>query len=266
MITIGFIGTGNLASSVIKGLVQGKTGYQITAFDIFPEKASSLAEKYAIRAASFADTIKDSEVLFLAVKPKDIKALLQDMAAYDLSGKLIITVVAGISLSLYEKMLPGIAVVRVMPNTSSAVLQAVSGLARGCCVTQDQTEITENIFSVLGKYIWIDDRKMNALTAVSGSGPAYFYYLTELMAQAGAKLGLSKEESEFLAAQTLVGAGKMLAESGKTSAELREAVTSPNGTTYAALESFRESGLELIVFLAMESCARRAEEMEGEYV
>ncbi|UWG95661.1 pyrroline-5-carboxylate reductase [Dehalobacter sp. DCM] len=266
MISIGFIGTGNLASSVIKGLVQGNTSYHIAAFDVFQEKAAALATIYPIRAVTFAEIVQESEVLFLAVKPKDIKALLNDLAAYNLRGKLIISVAAGISLSFYEKTLPDAAIVRVMPNTSSAVLQAVSGLARGSCVSEKQADITQDIFSVLGKCVWIDDGKMNALTAVSGSGPAYFYYLTELMAQAGVRLGLTKDEADFLASQTLIGAGKMQAESGKTSAELREAVTSPNGTTFAALESFRESELEKIVFEAMKACAKRAEEMEGEYV
>jgi len=266
MQTIGFIGTGNLASSVIKGLSQQDTDFRIMAYDVFQEKAELLAQTYGVASASFTETIQGSDVIFLAVKPKDIKGLLDQLAQFNLAGKLIITVVAGIGLSVYEQELPGIAVVRVMPNTSSAVLQAVSGLARGCCVTDGQAKTAETIFAVLGKFLWIDDSKMNALTAVSGSGPAYFYFFTELMALAGEKLGLTRDEAEFLAAETMVGAGKMIAESGKTSLELREAVTSPNGTTYAALESFRQAGLADIVYQAMEACAKRAEEMEGEYV
>jgi len=262
---IGFVGTGNLASSIIKGLVQSKSGYDIYLFDLFPEKALALAEQYRAENCSFTGVVNKSQVLVLAVKPKDVKSLLQELAQFDLTGKLIISVAAGISLSVYEKALPGVAVVRVMPNTSCAVLQSVSGLVKGRYVTADQALAAEKVFSAVGRILWTEDGKINALTAVSGSGPAYFYLFTELMAQAGEKLGLSKEEAEFLARETLVGAGRMLAEDNRSPRELREAVTSPNGTTFAALNTFYRESLDKTVYLAMEACLKRAEEMEGEY-
>lgn len=262
---IGFVGTGNLASSIIKGLVQSNSGYDVYLYDLFPEKALVLAGQYGAESCSFTEVVNKSQVLILAVKPKDIKSLLQELAQFDLAGKLIISVAAGISLSVYEKTLPGVAVVRVMPNTSCAVLQSVSGLVKGRHVTADQALAAEKIFSAVGKILWTKDSQINALTAVSGSGPAYFYLFTELMAQAGAKLGLSKEEAEFLARETLVGAGRMLAEDNRSPRELREAVTSPNGTTFAALNTFFKEGLDKTVYLAMEACLKRAEEMEGEY-
>ena len=125
--------------------------------------------------------------------------------------------------------------------------------------------MAEAIFSAVGQVIWIEDNQMNALTAVSGSGPAYFYLFTELMAEAGVSLGLTKEQAAFLAKETLIGAGKMLAESDRTPKELREAVTSPNGTTYAAISSFTELKLKDIIYAAMLACSRRADEMEGEF-
>ncbi len=262
---IGFIGTGNLAASIIKGLRQNKKDYKLYLYDVFEEKAESLGKAYDAQSCSFSEIVSESQILVLAVKPKDINGLLQDLSVYPLGGKLIITVAAGIGLAVYEQALPGIAIIRVMPNTSSAVLQAVSGMARGQQVNEEQAINAEKIFSAVGKVLWIDDSKINALTAVSGSGPAYFYLFTELMAKAGEQLGLTIEEAGFLARETLVGAGKMLAEDSRSPKELREAVTSPNGTTEAALKSFKEQGLDKAFYIAMLACLQKAEQMEGEY-
>jgi len=262
---IGFIGTGNLAGSIIKGLKQKNPDFKIYLFDIFQDKAESLAQKFNARSGSFSEVVTEAEIIFLAVKPKDVKGLLKELSGYSLTGKLIITVAAGIGLAVYEQALPGTGIVRVMPNTSCAVLQAVTGMVRGQHVTEEQARAAEQIFSAIGRFIWTEDQKLNAVTAVSGSGPAYFYLFTEFMAQAGAELGLNIEEAEFLARQTLVGAGKMLAEDSRSPQELREAVTSPNGTTYEAIRVFQKDGLKQVVSKAMEACYKRAEEMEGEY-
>ncbi|MGI6449414.1 MAG: pyrroline-5-carboxylate reductase [Desulfitobacteriia bacterium] len=262
---IGFIGAGNLAASIIKGLTQSPTAYQINIFDLLQEKAETLARIYNVQSRGFSEVVRAAEILILAVKPKDIKGLLQELKGHSLLGKLVIAVAAGIGLAVYEEALPGTGIVRVMPNTSSAVLHSVSGLVRGKYVTEEQAAAAERIFSAVGKALWVEDSKINAVTAVSGSGPAYFYLLTELMVEAGVKLGLSREEASFLAAETMVGAGKMLAESGKSPQELREAVTSPNGTTYAALNIFQQEDMENLVFQAMQACLKRAEEMEREY-
>ena len=262
---LGFIGCGNLAGSIVKGLRQSGNLAVINLYDLFEEKPRELAQLYMANVCSLAEVINNSEVIVLAIKPKDISALLADLGTYNLAGKLIITVAAGIGLEYYERKLPGKAFVRVMPNTSSAVLHSISGLAKGKYVSPSQAESAENVFSALGKVLWVKDSEINAVTAVSGSGPAYFYLLTEYMAQAGEQLGLSKEQATVLAVETLVGAGKMLAETGKEPADLRKAVTSPNGTTHAAICSFEQAGLESIVFEAMQACQKRAEEMENEY-
>lgn len=262
---LGFIGCGNLAGSIVKGLRQSGNTAVINLYDLFEQKPKELAQQYTASVCSLAEVIDNSDVIVLAIKPKDVPALLADLSTYSLTGKLIITVAAGISLTFYERRLPGTAFIRVMPNTSSAVLHSVSGLARGKNVTDQQAESAEKVFRALGKVLWVKDNEINAVTAVSGSGPAYFYLLTEYIAQAGEKLGLTKEQATIFAVETLVGAGKMLAETGKDPAELRKAVTSPNGTTYAAICSFEKAGLEGIVFEAMLSCQKRAEEMEEEY-
>lgn len=262
---IGFIGAGNLAGSIIKGLSNDfSEKYEIYVFDVIQEKARFLQEEYPVKASNFAETVQEAETLILAVKPKDIPKLLEELKQYNLDHKLIITVAAGISLGYYEEVLPDMSFVRVMPNTSSAVLHSMSGLARGKKVNDEQAQQAETIFSALGHILWLSDSKINALTAVSGSGPAYIYLFAECMSKAGNSLGLSAEEAEILTRETIVGAGKMMAESGKSPQELRLAVTSPNGTTYEALRSFESDGLEEIVRKAMKACWERAQEMEEE--
>ncbi|NLP44242.1 MAG: pyrroline-5-carboxylate reductase [Peptococcaceae bacterium] len=262
---IGFIGAGNLAGSIIKGLNQSNSSYKMYLYDIQKDKADSLALKFNANSCSFREVVSNADILILAVKPQDIIQLLQNLSTISLGEKLIITVAAGISLRAYECLLPKTAIVRAMPNTSSAVLKSMTALVRGQYVTEPQMEVADKIFSCLGKVLWVKDTKMNAVTSVSGSGPAYFYLLTELMAKAGIKLGLTEDEANFLARETLIGVGTMLAEDKRTVKELREAVTSPNGTTYAAISIFREEGLENIVSKALEAAAKRALEMEGEY-
>ena len=140
----------------------------------------------------------------------------------------------------------------------------MTGLVRGHHVSDRHASWAEEIFQALGKILWLDDTKMNALTAVSGSGPAYFYYLAEAMAQAGQTLGLTQDEASSLAAQTLIGAGRMLEKTGENPADLRAKVTSPNGTTHAAIESMKHSGFPELILHAMTACRDRAHEMEKE--
>lgn len=262
---IGFIGGGNMAEAIIGGLRKADNEVQIRVVERFDERLKYLVEKYSVIDASIQKLVKCSDVLILAVKPKDIREVLEQLGSHSLNGKLIISIAAGIPLKLFYKIVPGATVIRAMPNTSTAVLHAMTGLVRGENVTQEQADVAQQIFEAIGRILWIPEEKMNALIALSGSGPAYFYLFTECLMQAGIKLGLSEEEAEKLAKETIIGAGKMLAESDKSPGRLREAVTSPNGTTYAALSVFADEKLTQIVLNAAQACALRAEEMEGEY-
>jgi pyrroline-5-carboxylate reductase len=263
-VKLGFLGGGNLAASMIRGLREQNAPYDITVHDIDPQRLEFLRAAYAVRTADAEALVPEAETLLLAVKPNHAAGLLDALRSYDLSGKLLISTAAGLPLRFYSARLPGAALVRAMPNTSSAALRAVTGLAAGEGVTPAQRETAAAIFSALGKVLWIEERGMNALTAVSGSGPAYFYLLTELMAEAGAALGLAPADAEFLARETLIGAGRMLEAGSESPAALRERVTSPGGTTAAALRVFAESGLEDAVRRALAACAARAEEMVRE--
>ena len=264
--SIGFIGGGNMAEAIIGGLKKIDKELQIRVTNrANHERLQHLVDKYSIKATELKELVENSRVLIIAVKPKDVHEVLKHLKNYTLKDKLIISIAAGIPLKVFHKYLPDVAVIRAMPNTSTAVLHSMTGLVRGETITQEQAETAEQIFSAIGRILWIPEEKMNALIALSGSGPAYFYLFTESLIQAGVQLGLSEEESELLARETLVGAGKMLTESEKSPAKLREQVTSPNGTTYAALSVFKEDRLAQIVMKAAQACARRAEDMEGEY-
>lgn len=255
-----------MAEAIIGGLKKTDKELQIRVTNRKNhERLQHLVDKYSITATELKELVENSRVLIIAVKPKDVLEVLKHLKNYTLNDKVIISIAAGISLKVFHKYLPGVAVIRAMPNTSTAVLHSMTGLVRGENVTQEQAEVGEQIFSAIGRILWIPEEKMNALIALSGSGPAYFYLFTESLIQAGVQLGLSEEEAEMLARETLVGAGKMVTESGKSPRKLREEVTSPNGTTYAALSVFREDNLAQTVIKAAQACARRAEDMEGEY-
>ncbi len=240
---IGFIGTGNLAASIVKGLWQNKSDYELYLYDVFQDKADALAEQFNAVSCTFPELISKSQILLLAVKPKDIKELLQELARYPLSGKLLIAVAAGIELAVYEQALPGTAVVRVMPNTSCAVLQAVSGMVKGQHVSDEQAAAAGRIFSAVGKVLWVTDSKINALTAVERErGLPIFYFLRKTDGASRGKLGLSKEEAVIPGKRNLVEPAGMLAEDSGHRRNWREAVTSPYGTTFAALTTFGMKG------------------------
>ncbi|MFZ3102504.1 MAG: pyrroline-5-carboxylate reductase [Desulfitobacteriaceae bacterium] len=262
---IGFIGAGNLAEAVIKGLTSGEEKPRIMVTDLAKERLSVLEEKYGVRTGELAQVVKESEVVILAVKPKDVVTVIKSLATFSMQGKLVVSVAAGIPLAMLEKGLPGVAVVRVMPNTSCAVLLSMTGMVQGSLATDKDKAVAENIFSRVGQVLWIAEDKINAVTAISGSGPAYYYLFTECLVAAGVALGLTLEEAEVLAKETFAGASQMLLRSGKTPARLREDVTSPNGTTYAALQQFDQANLRDIVLLAARAAAERASEMEREF-
>jgi len=263
--SIGFIGGGNIAEAIIGGLKKTDKELQIRVSNrTNHERLQHLVDEYNITASKLEDLVENSRVLIIAVKPKDVLGVLKQLKDYKLSDKLIISVAAGVPLKVFYKYLPGVAVIRAMPNTSTAVLHSMTGLVRGENVTGEQVEMGEQIFSATGQIMWIPEEKMNALISISGSGPAYFYLFAESLIKAGVHLGLSEEEAEILVLETLVGAGKMIAESDKSPGRLREEVTSPNGTTYAALNVFTDDKLALTVLKATQACAQRAEDLEGE--
>lgn len=264
--SIGFIGGGNIAEAMISGLKKTNSSLEIRVTNRSNrERLQGLVDRYNVISAELSELVADSSVLIIAVKPKDVKGVLKDLEVFSLKDKLVISVAAGVPLKVFYRYLPGVAVVRAMPNTSMAVLHSMTGLVRGDNVTDEQVEIGARIFSAAGRIMWVPEKNINALTALSGSGPAYFYLFAESLIKAGVELGLSEEEAQVLVRETLIGSGKMIAESDKSPGKLREEVTSPNGTTFAALNVFMDGKLSETVLNAARACAGRAKEMEGEY-
>lgn len=259
-----FLGSGNMAAAIGRGLVTTHALFELGFYDIHQEKADELAaELNADSFASLAEAVQAADVLLLAVKPQAMSGLLADAAGLIRPGQPVLTIAAGLPLAYYEAKLPEVPLVRAMPNTSAQVLAAITGLMAGSLAGAAHKKLAEQVFAAVGETVWIAEKDIHALTAISGSGPAYFYYFTEALARAGEKLGLDAATAAKLARQTAVGSGQMLAQSPSSPETLRVQVTSKGGTTAAALAAFGNALPELVE-QACAACAGRSEEMAQE--
>lgn len=266
---VGFIGAGNMAQAIIGGLVQSDVQPQnIIASDRAEQALESLNNQFGIQTSlSNIDVVKKSDVFFLAVKPDQLLGVCDEISSVVAERHpLIISIAAGVSESSMAKHLPsGVKIVRCMPNTPALVQTGASGLFANKAVSDDEKKLAESLMQAVGLTVWVDDEALlHAVTAVSGSGPAYFFRFIETMAKAGVEQGLDEKIAMQLTIQTALGAANMAATSEKTPAELREGVTSKGGTTAAALGVFNENGLEKLVSDAMLACSERSQELAKE--
>ncbi|MGQ9424920.1 pyrroline-5-carboxylate reductase [Gilvimarinus sp. F26214L] len=265
---ITFIGGGNMANSIIGGLVaRGFAPNQITACDPLQENLEKLKQSYGI--ATSTDNIAgvaEADTIVLAVKPQIMQAVCGQLRAGLSHRPLIISIAAGIPVrKLSDWLGDELAIVRCMPNTPALVQAGASGLFANDVCTGEQKASAENILAAVGIVEWLKDESMiDAVTAVSGSGPAYFFLFMEAMIDAAVDQGLSRESASHLAIQTCLGAGMLARDSDVDVAELRRRVCSPGGTTLKAIESFEQNNLRSIVAEAMRACADRAQEMADE--
>ena len=269
--TLYFLGSGNMAGAIGRGLAKCAVPLQLGFYDLTYAKAQALAAEVGGTATDNLREAAQADVLLLAVKPQNMAELVAELASLlRCTGQLVLTIAAGLPLAWYEQRLPeGLALVRAMPNTSAAVGAAITGLMAGQFASADDKKIAELVFAAVGEYIWIDESDIHALTALSGSGPAYYYYFTEALAAAGEKLGLSARTAQALARQTAIGVGRLLENQPEVPlAELRRQVTSKGGTTEAALKVFAgaadSEALPQLVESACRACARRSEEMAAD--
>lgn len=266
---IAFIGAGNMAASLIGGMrAQGVAAQHITASDPGAEQRSKVAAEYGISVyAENDEAIKDADVVVLAVKPQAMKTVCLALAPHLKGNQLIISIAAGISCDSLQSWLstPAIVaspIVRCMPNTPALLRQGVSGLFATAQVSAAQREQAEQLLSAVGVALWLDEEQLiDAVTAVSGSGPAYFFLLIEAMTAAGEKLGLPHATAAQLTLQTALGAARMAVASDVDAAELRRRVTSPAGTTEAAINAFQAGGFEALVEQALNAAAHRSAEL-----
>ena len=261
---IAFIGAGNMASSLIGGLLaKGLDAAQIRASDPGAETRAKVAAEHGIELfADNAQAIQDADVIVIAVKPQAMKAVCQNLRPHLLPHQLLVSIAAGITCASMNAWLGAQPIVRCMPNTPALLRQGVSGLYATHEVTAQQRDQAQELLSAVGIAVWLEqEQQLDAVTAVSGSGPAYFFLLIEAMTAAGVKLGLPHDVAEQLAEQTALGAAKMAVGSDVDAAELRRRVTSPGGTTQAAIESFQAGGFEALVEKALGAAAHRSAEM-----
>ena len=268
-VVIGMIGAGNMADALIKGLL----GRHVLLPDAVwatnrsnRERLAALQARYSIRGTPTKPALlAASNVLILAVKPKDTLQLLAELEGTVRTDQLTISVIAGIPLAVLEAKLPGVPLIRAMPNTSAAVLASATALTAGLHATDEHVRTATRIFDAVGDTVLVPEEVLDVVTGLSGSGPAYVYRLIEAMIHGGTELGLTGDLARRLAVQTLIGAARMLAESREDPGELRRRVTSPGGTTMAALGVLEDRGFALAVRDAISRAAERAREMAREF-
>ncbi len=261
--TIAVIGTGKIGELVLSGLLRaGWPADKLLATARRPERAEQLAQRYGVRVADNLTAVAEADVLAVAVKPQDAAALLDEIGPKVPADKLVISLCAGLPTSFFARRLPeGTPVVRVMTNTPALVDQAMTAISAGPHARGDHLALAEEMFTPLGATIRVPESQQDAVTALSGSGPAYFYLLVEAMIDAGILLGLPRQVAHELIVQTAIGSAVMLRDSGEHPVKLREAVTSPAGTTISAIRELENHGVRAALLSALEAARDRAREI-----
>ncbi len=265
MLKLGLIGCGKMGGALLRGVetALGSTELSVTLSDVVPAAVDALQNSLACPASpgSPADVAAASDVVMLAVKPGDMKTLCQDLAKVE-GSRLFISIAAGISLADLESWLGARQrVIRCMPNTPALVATGAAAFARGTKATADDAALASKIFSSVGTADEVSEKLLDAVTGLSGSGPAYVYTVIEALADGGVLMGLPRAAAVRLAAQTVAGAAKMVLETGKHPAALRDEVTSPGGTTIAGLEQLEANGLRHALIQAVRKATERSKEL-----
>ncbi|WP_081409597.1 pyrroline-5-carboxylate reductase [Acinetobacter lactucae] len=260
-----FIGGGNMAQALIGGLIsRGLPPTRITVSDPVEQIRQLLQEKEVHVTQDNVAAIKNADVVVLAVKPQVLATVLRPLKGL-LSDKLVISIIAGAEIQTISNLIDSNRVVRVMPNTPALVQTGAHGIYANDVVGNSDRELTSQILAATGLTIWVNsEAQIDAVTAVSGSGPAYFFYLMESMIRAGKNLGLDEKVATALTLQTALGAAQMAITSSNTPSELRKNVTSPNGTTQAALEVFDRAQISQNIQSALAAAQKRSQELAQE--
>ena len=260
---IGIIGAGIMGEALLVAISKaGISAVNIVISDKRQERTNELSKKYGCAVLSAEDIAAQAKNILLVVKPQDIDALLESIGKKIASTQRVISFAAGKKTTLIEKFLSdGVPVLRVMPNTPMSVGVGASAISAGKFATDADTKAVEELLKASGKIIVVDEALQDAVTATSGSGPAYFFRFVEAMIASAQELGLSESDAKTLVIQTIAGASEMLKQDGASPTKLRENVTSPNGTTFAALQVFESNDLETIIKKAMRVARDRSQEL-----
>lgn len=262
--SIAFLGGGNMAGALIGGLIaKGYAPAQISVIELADGARAKVAARYAVHVSAAADAVTDAaETLVLAVKPQDMRAAVAPLASR-LAGKLVVSIAAGVRLADLSRWLGGHAtLIRAMPNTPALIGAGITALCASPGVGAQERQRADDILSAVGETVWLDDeRLMDPVTAVSGSGPAYVFWFIEQLAGTAEALGIAPAAARRLALATVLGAARLAAQSDEPAGALRERVTSKGGTTEAALRVFAEERLAERLRLAIEAASRRGAEL-----
>lgn len=260
---VGLIGVGVMGEALISGLVSSRfPKAQIVFTEKRVDRAREISSKYGAREVDLTELAKSSDVILLVVKPQDLEQLLVSIEADLNKSATLVSFAAGKTTNFVSKIVgPNISIIRVMPNTPTLIGLGMAAISLGKSVNTEQAKFVSEFLATCGKVISIEENLQDAVTALSGSGPAYFFAFVEEMIKSGISLGLSSDQATTLAIQTMVGSAAMLEQSGKSATTLRENVTSPNGTTAAALQVFSDSNLGAIVTKAMTAARDRSQEL-----
>lgn len=265
---ISFIGGGNMAAALIGGLAGKLTAAaNIHVVDINADSLAKLQQQFRVRTSSEIDaTLAGSDVIVLAVKPQQMKGVVAQLVPH-IKGQLVLSIAAGIRAVDLSRWLKGHnAIVRTMPNTPALIGKGITGMVATEGVSVEQRAAADAIMRAVGETVWLDDEKLiDPVTAVSGSGPAYVFYFIEAMQQAAQEMGLTEEQGNALAISTFVGAAHLAEQSADPVGVLRERVTSKGGTTYAALTSMEASGVKQAIITAMKAAAARGQALGEEF-
>jgi pyrroline-5-carboxylate reductase len=251
-----------MGEALLAGLISaGFENSKISIFEKRSERATEVTGKYGVKNSSLEELCSNSDVVLLITKPQDLGTLLDETSSKFKSGAVLISFAAGKTISFIQDKVPSAKVIRVMPNTPVLLNTGMSAISLGTGISDEAKDFALEFLNSCGKAIIVDEKLQDAVTATSGSGPAYFFAFIEEMIKSATSLGLSESDATVLTIQTISGAAKMLEESGKSPTVLRENVTSPNGTTAAALAKFTEGNLGNLIQTAMKAARDRSQEL-----
>jgi pyrroline-5-carboxylate reductase len=263
--TIAILGGGVMGETLLSGLIRsGRPPGQLLVAHRRRERREELTERYGVEALTAAEAAHRADTLVLVVKPQDMSTLLAEIGPSVTSAQLVVSLAAGITSAVIESRLAdGVPVVRVMPNTPALVDAGMAAVSPGTHCTEEQIEHAMDLLRATGKVIRVPEKLQDAVTAVSGSGPAYLFFVVEAMIEAGVHLGLPRATASELVIQTVVGSAKLLAETGEHPTVLREQVTSPAGTTAAAIRELEHHKVRAAFLSALEAARNRSRELAG---
>lgn len=264
--TIAFIGTGNMGDALVSGLINSGSSKpkNIICSDVRKDRLDKIKSRFKVRTTtSNLKAVAEADIVIYAVKPQLMAAVLTETKSKLDMSKLVISIAAGVPLAAMESCIDkDMRLIRVMPNIAAAVKEAASAIAAGDHATKEDVNLAMEIFNSIGKCIFLKENYlMDAITGLSGSGPAYIFLIVDALADAGVKMGLSRQDSLFLAAQTVLGAAKLLMETQEHPGQLKDKVTSPGGTAIAGLATLESGGLRTTLINAVEAATNRSKEL-----